>query len=122
MTRKYPDRYGDFLRAEPYIFRLILLGDANAVDDWLQRYPALANARNQKGETPAHCALLMNEPQILDVILSHGANPYAEVAGKTLLEAAMGNNQLHESQLIIIEEACQRWRKKMGFSDSKKAI
>jgi|ERR1700722_9840992 len=57
--------------------QMIYTGDVRGLDEFLTRYPSLANAKNvdneEKGWTPLHMAAYVGNPAIIKVLLDHHA-------------------------------------------------
>ena len=61
--------------------RMIYMGDARGLDEFLTKHPSLANAKDMdtedKGWTPLHMAAYVGNPAIIKVLLDHHAQTEA---------------------------------------------
>ena len=65
------------------------MGDARAVDQLLQVHRPLVNHPNKFGHTALHLAAYHNQPQVVRILLQHGANAHAKDSyGMTPLQLA----------------------------------
>src|SRR5712691_8096806 len=64
-------------------------GDIRDIQNALQENPALVNARNCFGITPLHLAVAYNDIEVVDYLLSRGAELHARTpTGQTVLHIA----------------------------------
>lgn len=59
------------------LFEAVRRDDYDALRRLLAEKPRLANARRASGETPLHVAAEINNPETIEILLSHGADPRA---------------------------------------------
>ena len=86
------------------ICQACLIGDVDEVRTLLQNNPNNANCQDSEGRTPLHSAAASNEPQIVHMLLSAGAQPNAkDKMGLTPLHRACGpKSKAHEVVSLLI--------------------
>jgi len=78
--------------------------------EFLLEYGANADVRNKKGWTLLHKAAYHLNPQVVEVLLNHGADPHAQTNdGKTSLQLAnerywLGSREEHVQVIRLLSE------------------
>ncbi len=94
---------------DKFIIKAAKAGDSAAVRELLKTDRSLINAKDTDGSTPLHCAAWKGHPEVVSVLLDHGADINARNQndhwGDTPLHAAAHGNQRTVAEVLIARGA-----------------
>jgi cytohesin len=88
------------------IFDALSSGDVGQAEAMLKKNPALANAKDEDGETPLHIAAQMGDVELVELLLENTKDVNTpDESGATPLHLAAGSGQKEVAELLLAKKA-----------------